>query len=154
MSDLLRQPHRFEGLLHSGKRCEIDSLLIADSKGVPEPCRGLDSAANASNMKRHVSNHRVAAVEPPQHLDPRRLDGSRTYAPPTTNALVATIEGGVRSEIALVQLYVWTKRGKESLEVAAGEELVGSAGELYVLLRHRPRSIAQVQARASAAGAP
>jgi hypothetical protein len=59
----------------------------------------------------------------------RRPDGVRTYLHPTTNALVTVIDGCIRSEIPLVDLYVWTEHAKPRVEIAAVEDFIAATDE-------------------------
>ena len=161
VSVLLRQPHGFEGLCMVVKRPVVDDPAVLESEDVGKGRKSNSiPVCRIFEWTRMERNDTLACVDELVQVDTdplRRLyPGSRRlrmklsrprYGSPTWSGRIAFLidgvgsvkrDGDLRREDALKGPRLWTKH----LPIPRRHE---SSDLLHVLLRHRPRSIAQAQ---------
>ena len=146
MSVLLRQTHGFEGLTCLVVAVNRADLSLAEEKDIACPdCRGHAACATSAHHARDHHNS-IIRFEDGFHFD-SESQSPDPFVGEASQALMATELGshhvGEAPDQPPFSIICMTR--KPGVEIAVIERLKGAADGLNVLLRHRPRSIPQVQ---------
>ena len=152
MSVLLRQPHGFEGL-GSVIEVAVERMTLRCSQGPHLRVLSIDldpaclPRPRSTAVKTTCRRHRGDRESHPR--SPQRLGAIREKTPDAIMAVEYAPVLHPQRVAPHVPLNVRVVRAEDGLIVASPEGVEDTAHDLHVLLRHRPRSIAQAQESAS-----
>jgi hypothetical protein len=144
---LLRQPHGFEDLTFGLEGLDPDHEAVSDCVHVPKSPLHLRSACLAPATQPETHDDVVSRVDERLWMGFESLERLQPFPPELSHTLVTVIGVVLELKRAGVVLPndVRVVERKQCLRVVALHRRPNTTDDLYVLLRHRPRSIPQRQ---------
>jgi hypothetical protein len=144
VSVLLRQAHGFESLLERCIGRDLHDPIVLESQGMSLAKIGHHTAAASTRTKSDDDGRTVVTLHDPLDLNLDPLPRCAKVLPKLAHAVVCTIDrrevgkgaAGPKHDLRIERL-------QEPFQIGFAPGLVVSANQVF--LRHRPRSIPQVQ---------